>query len=475
MQQGERASKIPDHLRLFLPVHVSTNPQRQYRHVSSTSTARTKSTVELCPPHWRLTPHRSFREALKDVLLKDWQGLHRQTTSLPNLRRRRTSKLETLKDILVKDWQGTHRHASLPSLSSRHSSAPVVMRMKDSDDYITARAANPRTGLISPSIGNTTPRLCTPATPGEALEISTLSERGPSSPNADLRPRPPLRRANEGRKVSAETVLKWRADGCGWVTEPGGAIASPRVACIKADAGINTSKDGVGTGNDKFAVRMPSASEPQPYAYPGCSTQQIEAFERYRQNSRILPGGWHDPGESFTGGREPSEVELITDKEHSPNVNGHRVRFDRDVSSITIPKRRKLPGGHTSLNCHCCGAEQNATSASFLPPRTTTDPASVGSSTAMKILPELPTHLIHRKPVASSAEAACNYDQAAAVNPPCFTPGAHHCPRKTDLRTLPSITFIHPDFAGIPHYHHQQLPRANPANNERSCSLSTLR
>jgi hypothetical protein len=42
------------------------------------------------------------------------------------------------------------------------------MGMKDSDDYITARAANPRTGLISPSLAGT-PR--TPESPAEALKL----------------------------------------------------------------------------------------------------------------------------------------------------------------------------------------------------------------------------------------------------------------------------------------------------------------
>ena len=46
----------------------------------------------------------------------------------------------------------------------------VAMGIKDTDDYLTVRFANPETGQVSPSIyGGRTPR--TPLNPGEALEL----------------------------------------------------------------------------------------------------------------------------------------------------------------------------------------------------------------------------------------------------------------------------------------------------------------
>jgi hypothetical protein len=58
------------------------------------------------------------------------------------------------------------KHHSLPPEQHITPVRPK-MGMKDSDDYITARAANPRTGLISPSLAGT-PR--TPESPAEALK-----------------------------------------------------------------------------------------------------------------------------------------------------------------------------------------------------------------------------------------------------------------------------------------------------------------
>nr|POE87828.1 hypothetical protein CFP56_11057 [Quercus suber] len=40
----------------------------------SSPTQRPDEQIELCPPHWRLPPHRSLRSKLKVVLLKKWQA-----------------------------------------------------------------------------------------------------------------------------------------------------------------------------------------------------------------------------------------------------------------------------------------------------------------------------------------------------------------------------------------------------------------
>jgi hypothetical protein len=78
------------------------------------------------------------------------------------------------------------------------------MGMKDSDDYITARAANPRTGLISPSLAGT-PR--TPESPAEALKLRSQ------------RIRPALTRANEARKISAGGLQRLCSSEKGWSFE----------------------------------------------------------------------------------------------------------------------------------------------------------------------------------------------------------------------------------------------------------------
>jgi hypothetical protein len=100
------------------------------------------------------------------------------------------------------------QYAITPLSEQRHSPANHYqtprrpkMGMRDSDDYITARAANPRTGLISPSLAGT-PR--TPESPAEALKLRSQ------------RMRPALTRANEARKISAGGLQKLCSSEKGW-------------------------------------------------------------------------------------------------------------------------------------------------------------------------------------------------------------------------------------------------------------------
>lgn len=158
-----------------------------------------------------------------------------------------------------------------------------TMGLKDSDDYITARAANPRTGLISPSPA-ATPR--TPESPAEALKLRSQ------------RTRPALTRANEARKISAGGLRKWCADEHGWSREDAkSGVASPRpsetnvgaadIICGETEALEDTLR------GDRFVIHMPSAREPQPYAFPGRSAEEIQAYEHYKQKARKTSGdGW---------------------------------------------------------------------------------------------------------------------------------------------------------------------------------------
>ncbi|KAK5721817.1 hypothetical protein LTR15_006409 [Elasticomyces elasticus] len=199
---------------------------------------------QLCPPHWRIREKRSKRSKLKELVLK-----------LPA-----ESGLATIK-----------RHKA--------PSRPPIMHMKDSDDYLTARAANPYTGLVSPSVGSPSPR--TPDTPGEALSQWKVE---PNSPTPNAHVRPVLSRANEGRKVSAGSIHKWRAGIKGWTAQA--AVASPRETNATAGASVLVAR----SEPDRFVVHMPSAAEPQPYFYPGCSSAEIKAFEHYKRKTRKVSG-----------------------------------------------------------------------------------------------------------------------------------------------------------------------------------------
>ncbi|KAF2217559.1 hypothetical protein CERZMDRAFT_115977 [Cercospora zeae-maydis SCOH1-5] len=185
---------------------------------------------ELCPPHWRLEHHRRRKSFLTS----------------------RTAAKRITTPRKPQAWKRT------------------MGRMKDSDDYITARAANPWTGLISPSPGTQTPR--TPESPGDALNLRRKAMQQ-ISPTHAVKRRPILTKANEGRKVSSGSET----------------------------AGANTNtQDRLAPGNtpgerqDDKLIHMPSAREPQPFAYPGYTAEQIEALEHYREKARRVSSEGYD-------------------------------------------------------------------------------------------------------------------------------------------------------------------------------------
>ncbi|KAK3071231.1 hypothetical protein LTR53_008982, partial [Teratosphaeriaceae sp. CCFEE 6253] len=261
-----------------LPVHT----QAPYSYTIPEPAAATHRKPELCPPHWLLRGTRPLRAKLKDLVL-------------------RVPAAETT----------TTRRVSVPT-------RPPLMRMKDSDDYLTARAANPWTGLVSPSIGSSSPP-CTPSTPGEALSSRTKAASAPPpgspTPSSAARARPALSRANEGRKVSAGSVRKWRAQVTGWISET--AVASPRQTDATAGAGLLVSRAQPCLPEDRFVVPMPSAREPRPYAYPGCTDAEIRASDHYKRKTRKVSsegypgrsgGGSHDV---VFGAQKPTDLKVV--------------------------------------------------------------------------------------------------------------------------------------------------------------------
>src|ERR1700712_2093699 len=101
----ETQSRVPPHLRQFLGSSVATAPlQTQAPYSYTLPSAKCLSAVELNPPHWRLANKKSLRSKLKDLVLKTPAGGPQEQT--------------------LKHGSSQHR--------------PTMMRMKDSDDYITA-------------------------------------------------------------------------------------------------------------------------------------------------------------------------------------------------------------------------------------------------------------------------------------------------------------------------------------------------
>lgn len=259
-QVGNRRSRVPSHLR---PFHHQTSPTKinglfTPQRTRETSDARTSSS----PPRFRL----SLGAALKDIISKDWKGL------------------------------ALHAQPGQPLMGSKHRPDPV--RMKDSDDYITERAANPRTGLISPSLGSRTPcRESTPNSPGDALKLIHLEH---TSPTPDSR-RGLFSRANEGRKINASSNDQMHGESeCHYDGPVQERTGTP---CTLPE--------------DRLVVHMPSAQEPQPFSYPGYSSEQIEAFEHYRRKARRVSSDGYDR-RLLQNSRIPSSSYSPPDHEHSP-------------------------------------------------------------------------------------------------------------------------------------------------------------
>ncbi|KAK5127806.1 hypothetical protein LTR85_004922 [Meristemomyces frigidus] len=452
----ETQSRVPPHLRQFLRSSVATAPlQTEAPYSYTLPSAQCLSPVELNPPHWRLAKKKSLRSRLKDLVLKTPpDGLHEQTP---------------------KDVSSQHR--------------PTMMRMKDSDDYITARAANPRTGLISPSIGSPSPRTpCTPSTPGDALE---LPKRPAPSPTPDARSRPALSRANEGRQVSAGSLNRWRADAKGWVSETALSAASPRETAMTVGAGLSMATSQAMLKDDQFVVHMPSAREPQPYIYPGRTAGEIEAFEHYKRKARRINGDGY--GERRVSGSGNSKTLGGVRKRSASNAHAYdraapstmtatvdpycHNRAEVVLPAINVAKRPGRGYGITQELPSMAGAEVSAsTFAPFSSPRTPASrPAAEDTELKTVRVPgafrELsPEHLpttssIPRKPVHMAPNDAVHAYQTDS------SPELVGASRLTDLSQLPRVRLVHPELASLPQSHALRHLR----DGARTCSLGCQR
>ncbi|TKA67762.1 hypothetical protein B0A55_08434 [Friedmanniomyces simplex] len=319
--------------------------------------------------------------------------------------------------------------------------------MKDSDDYLTARAANPWTGLISPSIGGS-PSPRTPETPAAASSSSRQNPTPPISPtpasSSTAQPRPALSRANEGRKVSAGSLHRWRAGvggKKGWQVSEA-ALASPREKDATAGASAWVKASSSCLGDDRFVVPMPSAREPQPYVYPGCSAAEIQAFEHYKREARKVSR------EEYGGGRASSSYV------HAGASGG------RKMAEIRVAKRQAHGGGRGGHHEPALLPAPELTAATFAPfasPHTPSMRAPDVEATMMRTVrapgtyrdisphPDPETGPIRRKPVCSPQ------------------------PTNNLTQLLPRVRLVHPELASLPR------PPPPPTTCSRTCSLGCSR
>lgn len=124
------------------------------------------------------------------------------------------------------------------------------------------------------------------------------------TPTHVRRKRPILAMANEGRKVS------------------GGSGRDASVGYEYENAAIHSPGQGKALNRepqaahleDQFVVHMPSAREPQPFAYPGYTAEQIETLEHYRCKARRVSSEGYDRRLFFHDRRPVAAV--VDDSEH---------------------------------------------------------------------------------------------------------------------------------------------------------------
>lgn len=398
---SEKPSRVTTHLRHFLRPSLTTEPIDTQAPYSYTLPSRAE--IELCPPHWRLQPGRSLKSRAKAIILKEWPR------GIP----------------------------TAPRAASQPQRRPTMMRMKDSDDYITARAANPWTGLISPSVGSASPR--TPDSPSEALSRPRCEQ---PSPTPGVRARPTLSRANEGRKISAGSINRWRADGKGCFSETVLVAASPRETPTTVTADLAPSQSRPTLKDDQFVVHMPSAREPQPYAYPGRSPAEIEAFEYYRSKSRRTSGEGYNRRKPI-GGRVVCDAIPKTSsggrsagsfhQSAAPGQVASSLKPYPDIAVVKRQARKQLAQTSCRGPPSSCGVEMSAmTFAPFTSPRT---PASAQCETVDTLLRTV------RVPGAFRD-----------ITPECtrLPMGSANATSGVDLSNLPPIRLVPPGLASLP-------------------------
>jgi hypothetical protein len=304
------------------------------------------------------------------------------------------------------------------------------MGMKDSDDYITARAANPRTGLISPSLAGT-PR--TPDSPAEALKL-----RAP-------RILPALTQPNETRKTSAGNVQRLCSSEKGWSFEDAKSrVASPRPSDASAGAAdivgceVQTADDT--REHDRFVVHMPSAREPQPYAFPGRSAQEIQAFEHCKRMARKTSGdGWDQRCPQSGGTRKSSAMEYERGKKRIPS-NGMPGQFPTGDGTVV---GREYPGLDELDGAAFAGADLHYVAASFAP---YSSPNTLARTIGGR----------KQRPTWKLDEYGTPNSRKRQPSPPIAY-----------LNQLPKGHLVHPELASLP-----MLRQRNAAKtSKRSCSL----
>ncbi|KAI5204289.1 hypothetical protein E4T38_04804 [Aureobasidium subglaciale] len=317
------------------------------------------------------------------------------------------------------------------------------MGVKGTDDYLTARAANPRTGLISPSVvSHLTPR--TPMSPAEALSLFASDHTMPQdfSPQAQT-PERPTSAANRQRPAGPRG--RWRQDSTGWNMEPDTEAGSIKYATANSSA----TRADFHASEDSFVIPMPTAKDPQPYR----QADQDKAVQYYRDKAQRL-----------------SHKEGMNGRMHSigagPRKFAQATKALRDFSNprSAIPAEADANAGH-----------EKASPPMSAFPEFSAAPSGRSSPSSPRVL---------RRPVCSTAPGYERRDSAISI--PASASDQEDVPtaqsatsggaertrsdsntsRFQDLRQLPRVRVVHPNSPVVKKQHE----KSGAAHNDRTAS-----
>ncbi|QIX00890.1 hypothetical protein AMS68_006407 [Peltaster fructicola] len=394
-------------------LHAATTndgPHVHFKHSTATRLVSIPVAPELCPPHWRRSAQRSIRRKLKLLALKTF-------------------------------------HKPPPFI--RYSPVRPNMRFKDSDDYLTARGANPRTGQISPSVVSD-PK--TPDTPGAALKAHALHLlRSSPSPTKRLHG---IRLANEGKKLKEGETAAWLATGGTFRGTDSCDLVLPTIAAksVARKVFLNTTEQSAPLGDDDFLFRMPSAREPQPYNFPGLSGPEIQAFEHYKHKADRTSSDGYDK-RLLVDGRKVSDTARDQTKQecYASSVAVHAVAGPT-VAPLNVVKRRQVASvstEHTFVPYKSPQSQQKSCFERSQAPRPTLNAYRNFSPESLSTV------------VSSSLEQSVHDEQVEEPTVASDTiSGVAH------LNQLPRVRLVHPSKAATP---------SSPAGEIRHCSLGCSR
>lgn len=142
-------------------------------------------------------------------------------------------------------------------------------RMRHTDDYLTERNPNPKTGLITPEVVSAN---------SSTLEVTDMPT--PESPGAALALRVP---AAYGEARRSRQKHRWRANKEGWYyveRSPSPAVKASR------EGQSNFSQESF--HSDRFAVVTPALDEPRkPPVFEGKMAEQVAAYEHFARRARL--------------------------------------------------------------------------------------------------------------------------------------------------------------------------------------------